>query len=131
MSVLSEVFVQTTPNVKIVKEALLATVLTVTEETIVLTLMLLYKQLRQLLPLQKFREHKRPWLPQNDRFQPPFGKVLLEKIGHIFSHESVVQMSYNIWANPRESFCWLNDNQVVVRSKHASYTHCELVDIVS
>ena len=50
-----------------------------------------------------------------------------------FRQEHVMQMSYNIWAVPRQSFCWLNETKVIVVSFDYNYVngHCELVDTVS
>ena len=55
------------------------------------------------------------------------------KTGFIFRFEHVMLMSYNMWASPRESFCWLNETKVIVLSTNvdSSMDHCELVDIVS
>ena len=44
-----------------------------------------------------------------------------------------MEMSYNLWFVHRESFCWLNDNEVVVVSYDNKRLngHCELLDTVS
>ena len=54
----------------------------------------------------------------------------------MFRHEHLLKMKYNIWTVPREAFCWLNENKVVITStkfinNEQSESHCQLLDIVS
>lgn len=48
-------------------------------------------------------------------------------------NEQMLVMKHNIWAVPRETFCWLDETQLVIKSHNKVFSngHAELIDIVS